>query len=1359
MDGVRAGRGNLRAAAVLVGTLAALAFLGGLAYWSWLERRAEYLIGLRFRALAATSEQIADTVAAIRVALEARARAATGDAAGRSLAGAPPPPACEGIPNLRCLWTGREARLRQGAPGATPPRKGTAGEATRLEWDRAADRGGLHLSYLRWCDPSSAEHDAAACGRSREEGWCASMWGGETLCGRVQLAQLVREVVPEEFDAIMLADTGRGDVIHQEGLASGAVANLAALPLFDRPASSGKPGEAATADRLPLAPAGIARVRLLDQPHLLFCEALVGRGGVVTATDVEGEPAAFSLCGLVRESRVDAERLEIPWQLAFLLLVALVLAVLAIPVLKLLCLGPRERLRAVDVKVLVLACVAGTGLGTLALDALLEYRALGAALDARLESIAGQARTQLAGEVEAATRALDAFLAAVRGAGGDVRRERLEVGADAARLVDLLVVDGHGAPLAHFTPTPGLPLVAQPAVSATAGAPAWSLQGRPPPPGLNVSDRRYFADAWSARGWKAGSPVAIEPVWSRLRGQLALVAARREGDTVGLVSTGLTPFRYAAGSPGLEVALVSRDGAVQVHSRWKKSLQENLVLESDGNARLRAALWNGSGGHLDVTYLGRSHRAFVLPVPATGWSVVTLLDDRVRQAAGAEALAAAAVLLLLYVLVGVLAAVAVQMARPDYRARWLWPERQAVGAASCWRAAALLAATAAVANGALRRVTEVAASDHERLAPICLAVLLVAVPAAALALLSLVLGRRERLGAGERGLAAATALLGGAAVLAATVAAGDRLGVASAGVLGLCWSLQVRPWLGTRRSPLAAGVLLAALAAAQAAWGDPISAAALGLATLVWCGPAALPARLRPWARTSEAGFRLAYVTMAFVLLAVLASLQAHALWRDAHRQVSVELARFDARHVEAAAAQERVQLAVDRERERAAHGEVPSWLQAAAVEELRIWPRTGSREPTVRAAAPGLVSALVFPHLPAYSELAAHLRAMDRVSGEEGVRAPRPEREARLTVRAESAVATLLAAVLAMGLLGAIVRSVFLLDVDAAPPGRRATAAAERVVTAWTFSRPADAFLSLADPHARVARLDLRQGAELPALRGWVGEHAEGGAVVEIDHLDARLDDPDGGEAALAMLEDLARRDDTNVVLTAEADPVEQLSAKLAGAEGTGKPDPAAAQWRRWMDLLATFVRRPVTAEAAADGDGRREVRAAAAVGRAYAVGGLPPATDAGEGDARHWRVWLRCTVDEKLALRQLAEEGFLNPANARAVRALMRRGLLRREGTFELATPGFREFVLRADPPETVARWEREGGPSAWSRLRMPLGIAVVLGGVFFVRTQPEMSTSLVGLLTALTAAVPILLRLFGFLGEERTAASNRS
>ena len=85
--------------------------------------------------------------------------------------------------------------------------------------------------------------------------------------------------------------------------------------------------------------------------------------------------------------------------------------------------------------------------------------------------------------------------------------------------------------------------------------------------------------------------------------------------------------------PGFEFAVVDSEGVVQFHSDWQRNGQENLLLETDQNSRLRSLVASRSAGTFTTMYWGYPYRGYVRARPYS-----RLVDRRVPlQAAGARA--------------------------------------------------------------------------------------------------------------------------------------------------------------------------------------------------------------------------------------------------------------------------------------------------------------------------------------------------------------------------------------------------------------------------------------------------------------------------------------------------------------------------------------------------------------------------------------------------------------------------------------------------------------------------------------------------------------------------------------------------
>src|SRR5262249_8050091 len=151
-----------------------------------------------------------------------------------------------------------------------------------------------------------------------------------------------------------------------------------------------------------------------------------------------------------------------------------------------------------------------------------------------------------------------------------------------------------------------------------------------------------------------------------------------------------------------------------------------------------------------------------------------------------------------------------------------------------------------------------------------------------------------------------------------------------------------------------------------------------------------------------------------------------------------------------------------------------------------------------------------------------------------------------------------------------------------------------------------------------------------------------------------------------------------------------------------------------------------------------------------------VAPAYNQPVPDAVAWRIWSESTKAEKLAMSQLAHEGFLNPNNTDVVSRLVERGLVYRSPAFKFFDPSFRSFLLRAEPPRDVFGWEHEES-EGWGRLERPLMVAVAIVLGFLFLTQEEVFSTFTAVLTALTGAVPLVLRLATLVERGRGTAAN--
>lgn len=140
----------------------------------------------------------------------------------------------------------------------------------------------------------------------------------------------------------------------------------------------------------------------------------------------------------------------------------------------------------------------------------------------------------------------------------------------------------------------------------------------------------------------------------------------------------------------------------------------------------------------------------------------------------------------------------------------------------------------------------------------------------------------------------------------------------------------------------------------------------------------------------------------------------------------------------------------------------------------------------------------------------------------------------------------------------------------------------------------------------------------------------------------------------------------------------------------------------------------------------------------------------------AHYRRIWSSCSTNEKVLLHRLAQEGFVNWRMEGTLRSLIRRRIVVAAPSFRLMNESFRRFVLRAERPEVFLQWERDVQASLWSRVRLPLVLSGMVVAAFFIATQREAFNQSLGMLAALTASVPAIIRIIGILTESGDSSS---
>jgi hypothetical protein len=125
---------------------------------------------------------------------------------------------------------------------------------------------------------------------------------------------------------------------------------------------------------------------------------------------------------------------------------------------------------------------------------------------------------------------------------------------------------------------------------------------------------------------------------------------------------------------------------------------------------------------------------------------------------------------------------------------------------------------------------------------------------------------------------------------------------------------------------------------------------------------------------------------------------------------------------------------------------------------------------------------------------------------------------------------------------------------------------------------------------------------------------------------------------------------------------------------------------------------------------------------------------------------LWAMCTEAEKVTLVQLAEGALVNAKNAGALKMLMKRGLVRRDPSFQIMNESFRRFVARDVCLHEVRDLEKKADASAWGRMRAPFAMVLLGVAAFIFITQRQVFDISTAFFSALATSLPVLFRVLG-------------
>jgi hypothetical protein len=134
---------------------------------------------------------------------------------------------------------------------------------------------------------------------------------------------------------------------------------------------------------------------------------------------------------------------------------------------------------------------------------------------------------------------------------------------------------------------------------------------------------------------------------------------------------------------------------------------------------------------------------------------------------------------------------------------------------------------------------------------------------------------------------------------------------------------------------------------------------------------------------------------------------------------------------------------------------------------------------------------------------------------------------------------------------------------------------------------------------------------------------------------------------------------------------------------------------------------------------------------------------------DVYYRMLWNGLTSNERLALYQLALDGWANPKNTPTLRQLEQKQLIYRQPMYRILNESFRSFIRSSEHQKEILEWQKTEQESTWKILRFVLVAAVIGVGLWLLYAQAQLFQIGAGYITALAT---LLTAIAGFTARLR-------
>jgi hypothetical protein len=482
---------------------------------------------------------------------------------------------------------------------------------------------------------------------------------------------LAKGDIGEDFDHIIIARADNGKVLFQQANGDLSITSLDHISLADSPDKAlDLAARSKTTDAADVTIAG-ARYKLYVQPIEI----------ALSTKDSESPETLWVVCGLVEAGRFRYQTWAISYTVLIISGFIAGLLLLSWPFIKLIFIGPKDRLRVAEPYMLAVSVIIAGALLTFFTLFIFTYRALEDDLDAQLNNLADSIQKHFQDEVENALKEIDS----------------LEIDRDLAERTLLLKCiceegkcDSQTDPYPYFKTAFWIDAQGQQLAKWSISKQTTNL--------VPVVTRAYFSKLRDGyyRELK-DHKFWLEPVSSKNTGGFTVVISKEikleEPDKAAKPAKVATPDKAALDRSAaarfvaidtnlmslMKPAMVAGFGYRIIDANGDvifPQIKENFFAECDNDHQLRSAVSGHLNEFVSVPYLGRDSRLYVRPINGLpDWTLVVFRDKEPLRSTNLEIVALSASLFLIY-LFPFLLILAIMFLISHFRGKrmkWLWP--------------------------------------------------------------------------------------------------------------------------------------------------------------------------------------------------------------------------------------------------------------------------------------------------------------------------------------------------------------------------------------------------------------------------------------------------------------------------------------------------------------------------------------------------------------------------------------------------------------------------------------------------------------------------------------------------------------